>query len=352
MKSTDRGRTWTSISGDLPQRSGAWSDRAGSRERQPAVRRAWSSASGSPSTAAQHWVQLKGGIPTTQARDLAIQKRENDLVRRLVRPRRLRARRLLGAARPDAAGADRGRAGCSRCATPTSSTSWARRKRRGATQATAEPAVRRAPHLQRRPGARPGRQAGADHHATTRARGAADGAAAETPVSTASRGICAAIRRRGRGWRPRRPRRRAGRRVRPKTRTREQEQEQPQGSGRGQAQGPAGAGGTLPGGARPRGRDDGDADRAAADLRGDPAATVISRIAMPAAKLPGLRDVINSTLGIRRRERSRGCLAFTVPHAGDTIGAQAQHTFRGELSIARVAVSAALQLPAGRVPAG
>jgi hypothetical protein len=28
----------------------------------------------------QHWVQLKGGLPTIQVRDLAIQKRENDLV--------------------------------------------------------------------------------------------------------------------------------------------------------------------------------------------------------------------------------------------------------------------------------
>ena len=27
-----------------------------------------------------HWTQLKGGIPTTQARDLQIQRRENDLV--------------------------------------------------------------------------------------------------------------------------------------------------------------------------------------------------------------------------------------------------------------------------------
>ena len=28
----------------------------------------------------QNWTQLKGGIPTTQARDLTIQRRENDLV--------------------------------------------------------------------------------------------------------------------------------------------------------------------------------------------------------------------------------------------------------------------------------
>ena len=38
MKSADRGRTWTSITGDLPQRSGRVEHRAGSRRRQPAVR--------------------------------------------------------------------------------------------------------------------------------------------------------------------------------------------------------------------------------------------------------------------------------------------------------------------------
>ena len=38
LKSADRGRTWTSITGDLPQRSGRVEHRAGSRQRQPAVR--------------------------------------------------------------------------------------------------------------------------------------------------------------------------------------------------------------------------------------------------------------------------------------------------------------------------
>ena len=28
----------------------------------------------------QHWTQLKGGMPTIQARDITIQRRENDLV--------------------------------------------------------------------------------------------------------------------------------------------------------------------------------------------------------------------------------------------------------------------------------
>ena len=30
--------------------------------------------------AARHWIQFTGGLPTTQIRDMAIQKRENDLV--------------------------------------------------------------------------------------------------------------------------------------------------------------------------------------------------------------------------------------------------------------------------------
>jgi photosystem II stability/assembly factor-like uncharacterized protein len=79
LKSTDRGRSWTSIAGDLPARGtvyalaedhvdpdllfagtefGVFFTRDGGRR----------------------WVQLKGGIPTTCVKDLAIQRRENDLV--------------------------------------------------------------------------------------------------------------------------------------------------------------------------------------------------------------------------------------------------------------------------------
>jgi photosystem II stability/assembly factor-like uncharacterized protein len=79
VRSNDRGRTWTQIAGDLPQRSGAWSIV------QDAVNGnllfagmefgVWFTVDGGT-----HWVQLDGGIPTTQARDLVIQPRENDLV--------------------------------------------------------------------------------------------------------------------------------------------------------------------------------------------------------------------------------------------------------------------------------
>ena len=78
MKSSDLGRTWTSIKGDLPQGSvyslaedhvdrnllfagtewGLFVTRDGGRK----------------------WLKLNGGMPTIQVRDLAIQKRENDLV--------------------------------------------------------------------------------------------------------------------------------------------------------------------------------------------------------------------------------------------------------------------------------
>lgn len=78
-KSTDRGRTWTSIAGDLPQRSGAWAIAQdfvnGDLLFAGMEFGVWCSVDGGV-----HWTQLKGGIPTTQARDLQIQRRESDLV--------------------------------------------------------------------------------------------------------------------------------------------------------------------------------------------------------------------------------------------------------------------------------
>jgi hypothetical protein len=78
-KSTDRGKTWTSIAGNLPLRSGAWSivqDHINSNLLFAGMEfGVWFSIDGGT-----RWTQLKGGIPTTQARDLHIQRRENDLV--------------------------------------------------------------------------------------------------------------------------------------------------------------------------------------------------------------------------------------------------------------------------------
>jgi photosystem II stability/assembly factor-like uncharacterized protein len=79
FKSADRGRTWTSIAGNLPERSGAWSivqDHASGDLLFVGLEfGVYFTADGG-----QRWTQLKGGLPTIQARDLHIQRRENDLV--------------------------------------------------------------------------------------------------------------------------------------------------------------------------------------------------------------------------------------------------------------------------------
>jgi hypothetical protein len=78
-KSADRGRTWTSIAGNLPQRSGAWSivqDHLNGDLLFAGMEfGVWFTVDGGAK-----WTQLKGGIPTTQARDLQIQRRASDLV--------------------------------------------------------------------------------------------------------------------------------------------------------------------------------------------------------------------------------------------------------------------------------
>jgi len=79
VKSTDRGRNWTSVSGNLPARSGAWSVVQDHVDRNLLFAGlefgVWFTVDGG-----ENWTQLKGGIPTSQARDLVIQRRENDLV--------------------------------------------------------------------------------------------------------------------------------------------------------------------------------------------------------------------------------------------------------------------------------
>jgi photosystem II stability/assembly factor-like uncharacterized protein len=79
MKSVDRGRAWTSISGNLPPRSGAWSivqDHVNGNLLFAGLEFGVFFTTDGGKT----WMPLRGGIPTTQARDLEIQKRENDLV--------------------------------------------------------------------------------------------------------------------------------------------------------------------------------------------------------------------------------------------------------------------------------
>src|SRR4029453_19312202 len=79
MKSGDRGQTWTSIAGDLPRRSGVWSI-AQDQVNGNLLFAGLEFGVYLTVDAGSHWIPLKGGIPTIQARDLTIQRREEDLV--------------------------------------------------------------------------------------------------------------------------------------------------------------------------------------------------------------------------------------------------------------------------------
>ncbi len=79
LKSADRGRTWTSIASDLPARGNVWTIAEDTVERELVFAGTefglFFSRDGG-----KKWLQLKGGLPTIPVRDLAIQKREGDLV--------------------------------------------------------------------------------------------------------------------------------------------------------------------------------------------------------------------------------------------------------------------------------
>ncbi|MCG6947422.1 MAG: glycosyl hydrolase [Acidobacteria bacterium] len=79
MKSTNRGRSWSSIAGDLPDRHLVW------RLVQDHVKPDLLFAATEfglffTVNGGSNWIGLSGGVPTISFRDLAIQRRENDLV--------------------------------------------------------------------------------------------------------------------------------------------------------------------------------------------------------------------------------------------------------------------------------
>ncbi len=79
MKSTDRGRSWTPIVGDLPDRHIVW------RIVQDHVKDDLLFAGTEfglffTIDGGEHWVKLSGNVPTIPFRDIEIQRRENDLV--------------------------------------------------------------------------------------------------------------------------------------------------------------------------------------------------------------------------------------------------------------------------------
>jgi photosystem II stability/assembly factor-like uncharacterized protein len=79
LRSADRGKTWTSISGDLPERGSAYTI-AVDHETADLLFLGTEFGVFASRDGGQHWHQLKGGMPTIAVRDLEIQRRESDLV--------------------------------------------------------------------------------------------------------------------------------------------------------------------------------------------------------------------------------------------------------------------------------
>ncbi|MBI3490952.1 MAG: glycosyl hydrolase, partial [Acidobacteria bacterium] len=79
VRSNDRGRTWSFIAGDLPDRHDVWA--VAQDHINPDLLFAGTEFGVFTTVdGGRHWVQLKGGMPVAQVRDLTIQRRENDLV--------------------------------------------------------------------------------------------------------------------------------------------------------------------------------------------------------------------------------------------------------------------------------
>jgi photosystem II stability/assembly factor-like uncharacterized protein len=79
LKSIDRGRTWTSIRGDLPQRHIVWAI-AQDHVKPDLLFIGTEFGIFFTLDGGQHWIKLTGGVPTISFRDIEIQERENDLV--------------------------------------------------------------------------------------------------------------------------------------------------------------------------------------------------------------------------------------------------------------------------------
>jgi photosystem II stability/assembly factor-like uncharacterized protein len=79
MKSTDRGRNWTSIAGDLPYRQIAWTIDQ-DHVKPDLLFTGTEFGVFFTVDSGKHWIQLSGGVPPIPFRDIEIQRRENDLV--------------------------------------------------------------------------------------------------------------------------------------------------------------------------------------------------------------------------------------------------------------------------------
>ncbi len=79
LKSTDRGKTWTSIKANLPERGSVFTV-AEDHIKPKLLFVGTEFGVFFTIDGGQKWIQLKGGIPTISVKDIAIQKREDDLV--------------------------------------------------------------------------------------------------------------------------------------------------------------------------------------------------------------------------------------------------------------------------------
>jgi photosystem II stability/assembly factor-like uncharacterized protein len=79
LKSTDAGRSWVSITGNLPKNQPVWAI-AEDHVNPNLLFTGTEFGLFFTIDGGQKWVQLKGGLPTIQMRDITIQKREHDLV--------------------------------------------------------------------------------------------------------------------------------------------------------------------------------------------------------------------------------------------------------------------------------
>jgi photosystem II stability/assembly factor-like uncharacterized protein len=79
IKSADRGKSWVSLSGNLPE-NGAVYALAEDHVNSKLLFAGTEFGLYFTPTGGEKWIKLTGGMPTIQVRDLAIQKRENDLV--------------------------------------------------------------------------------------------------------------------------------------------------------------------------------------------------------------------------------------------------------------------------------
>jgi photosystem II stability/assembly factor-like uncharacterized protein len=79
LRSGDRGRTWTSIAGDLPPRGWVWSI-AQDHVRKDLLFIGHEYGIYASLDGGKRWVKLTGGLPTIAFRDIEIQERESDLV--------------------------------------------------------------------------------------------------------------------------------------------------------------------------------------------------------------------------------------------------------------------------------